>query len=154
MSSLQKGIQSLHCITDLMVQYDNVMRSPQEQARKDMLMDWATNHKVVILLNGGNSAGLQEIYDTLASTSPQTTYPYGKFNEDEQSLNNALTCVGVIVPEKIYLLADLIRRKEFDLTNPTDIFSIQDKNGTTVEYELTYADIAVADLLSSHSLAN
>jgi hypothetical protein len=150
MSSLQKGIQSLHCITDLMVQYDDVMRSPQEQARKDMLMDWAANHKVVILLNGGNSADLQEIYDKLASTSPQTTYPYGKFNEDEQSLNNALTCVGVVVPEKIYLLADLIRRKEPVMHT----LSIIDKNGTMVVYELTDADMAVADILSQYSLAN
>ena len=58
-------------------------------------------HKTIIVLNGGNSAGVQNVYSKIARLV-ETKYPIAKFHEDEQSLNGAFTCVGVIVPAKIY----------------------------------------------------
>ena len=65
-----------------------------------MIDDWATQHKTVVLLNGGNQQSLQDLHAFLDDKA--NPYPYGQFKEDNQSLNECLTCVGIILPEKIY----------------------------------------------------
>lgn len=120
LSSLQQGLQAGHTIADLFVKYNhadlnaasvNEYTQPKEielLENADMLLEWARDHKVMILLNGGNSANLQELYDFLDTN--ENPYPFTKFHEDEQSLNGALTYVGIILPERIYETAAKIRQ--------------------------------------------
>lgn len=91
LSSIQQGIQAGHVISEMSI-----------MGKKDYT-EWAKNHKTIVLLNGGNSESLQDIYNYfIRLQSMGMKYVYAKFNEDEQSLNKALTSVGIIIPEKIY----------------------------------------------------
>lgn len=102
LSQIQQGIQALHCVVDIQYKYKY-----ESSTIPVMINDWATNHKTVILLNGGNQKGLMDIHNFLATN--ENPYPYGYFCEDEMSLNDCLTCVGIILPEKIYEGASFLR---------------------------------------------
>jgi hypothetical protein len=88
LSSLQIGLQTAHLVSEL------------SQLNHPLYQDWASNHKTIIILNGGNQQSLHEIHTFLSDYSEE--YPVAKFHEDEVSLNNALTCTGIIIPEDIY----------------------------------------------------
>lgn len=94
LSSLQVGLQSAHVTADLSIKYDH--NSKEFLSYKD----WAKNHKTMIFLNGGNQENLIMIQNFL--THDQNTHPWAYFREDEASLNNALTCVGVVLPARVY----------------------------------------------------
>ena len=119
-----------------------------------LFRDWAENHKTMVFLNGGNQASLQELRDYF--TSPDNPYAWGHFSEDEQSLNNCLTCVGIVLPEKIYLSAQLIRTRTCDVHNVENdggkgkwIVS----NDRVSEYELTMWEFGLIERLNNCGLA-
>lgn len=89
LSSIQHGIQSLHCLQEINNKYQNENR---------YLTDWAEHYKTAIVLNGGTSEQMTAIKQLLEHSSNE--FPWGYFNEP--SINNALTCVGIILPEYIY----------------------------------------------------
>lgn len=62
----------------------------------DILYNWADNHKTIIVKNGGGSENMVKIKALIESMD----LPYATFQEP--SLDNALTCVGIIVPERLY----------------------------------------------------
>lgn len=96
LSSIQQGIQGAHVLGELFTKYgENTTGGGYS------LFDWARNHKTMICLNGGNASSLREFYALLHSADNKYL-PYAKFHEDEQSLDNAMTCVGVVVPARIY----------------------------------------------------
>lgn len=104
LSSLQQGLQSAHLVGELFTQYN------QGSGQLNIVYDWAKSYKTMVLLNGGNSASLQELYDFLGELKASGMYlPYAKFHEDEQSLGGALTYVGIVVPERHYEAASIIR---------------------------------------------
>ena len=122
LSSIQQGIQALHCIVEMGHKY-KFLSIPQTK----MLDTWGVIHKTVVLLNGGNQ---QSLIDLLAFFVGQDNpYPFGSFREDEQSLNEALTCVGIILPEKIYEGSALLRdrRTMIQHLEPTDLFDNHNK---------------------------
>ena len=88
LSSIQQGIQAAHCIGEMVL----------EHTGNKMFEDWLSIHKTLICVNGGNNESLNALYDLLS----ESEYPVAKFHEDEQSMAGMLTCVGIIVPEKIY----------------------------------------------------
>ena len=90
LSSIQQGIQAFHCLGEMVLEHDF----------NDQFDDWLSNHKTVICLNGGNNAALTDFWHFLHTD--KNTLPYSKFNEDEASMGGMLTCVGIVVPEKIY----------------------------------------------------
>lgn len=100
LSSLQQGLQSAHCIADMFVKY-------QQSTKEEFLFNWAENHKTIIILNGGNSQELFDLYERFRDIDHP--YPFGAFNEDIQSLNGAMTCVGIILPEPVYTLASSLK---------------------------------------------
>ena len=89
LSSLQKGLQTAHVVGELAL-----------NSTDDLFTEWAEKDKTIIVLNGGNSASL-EAFEEFLSTS-ECVWPWAAFREDEQSLNGAITAVGVIVPESVY----------------------------------------------------
>jgi hypothetical protein len=87
------------------VEYQQDYTCPADQ----MFYDWALHHKTIIICNGGNQKELHELFDLLFCNE-NNPFPYTCFNEDEQSLNKCLTCVGVVLPERIYEAMAEIRR--------------------------------------------
>ena len=130
MSQLQLGLQTAHCVADMATKY-------LMQVDNEAYDDWAVNHKTIIILNGGNCAMLNELYNFM--DDGRNPYPYTKFNEDEQSLAGAITCVGVVLPEEVYETARLIRNRT--LYRPDSI-------GTNVTFS------AVGDPLENERLCN
>jgi hypothetical protein len=69
---------------------------------RQIYRNWATDHKTIIICNGGNSAMLQDVFTTFTIHATEFGLPLVKFHEDEQSLNEALTSVAIVVPERFY----------------------------------------------------
>lgn len=123
LSSIQQGIQSAHLIHELFVKYQNYSTSSLQHR---WLWDWAKNHKTLIILNGGNVSDLQNTFLMFRRLCDVTNYPFTSFFEDEQSLNNTLTCVGVILPAPIYSAAESYR-KETDKKSVLEPFSQEEQ---------------------------
>ena len=102
LSSIQQGIQAAHVTHELFRKYKVASK------QFDVLANWADLHKTMILLNGGYADNLRTLIDMFNNT--QNPYPFTWFNEGEDSLDGALTCVGIVLPEKIYETASMIRR--------------------------------------------
>ena len=102
LSSIQQGIQAAHVITNMFAEYKN------RSKRKNMLYRWASKDKTIVLLNGGRSTDLRHLA-TFFDDNRKNPYPWSEFFEDEDSLDGALTSVGIILPERIYEGAKCIR---------------------------------------------
>jgi hypothetical protein len=94
LSSIQQGIQAFHALGEMV---------SGSGAKVAMVDEWLHNHKTLVCLNGGNNARLKEFYDFVNDS--ENRYPFSSFSEDEDSLGGMLTCVGIIVPEKIYKIS-------------------------------------------------
>ena len=97
LSSIQQGIQAQHCTAEMFVKYSV---SGESLTKRSHLYDWAENHKTSILLNGGDTDGLYNIREMMYDTT--NLYPWAYFRESQSALNQALTCVGIILPERVY----------------------------------------------------
>lgn len=132
LSPIQQGIQTAHVVHQTFVDTTNDLA-------KEMLWDWAKDHKTIIVLNGGNTYDLSCLRVRVAQLCSYMGLPHSAFYEDQQSLNGTITAVGCVVPESIYQLSATIGN---------------DENGSTPE-QLGYiqAEIELAELLAAHSLA-
>jgi hypothetical protein len=102
LSSIQAGIQTAHVVHELFNKYDE-----PERSRDYILREWSLNHKTIIVLNGG---AFQDIADLLGFFDiPYNPYPFSGFYEDVPSLNGMLTTVGIVLPDYIYEVAELVR---------------------------------------------
>lgn len=98
LSSIQQGIQAAHVLQEM---HNKYCYMSNVAALK--LTEWGYKHKTIILLNGGYSSDLEELYESFMRwTKNGTTIPVAKFHEEESALNGALTSVGIILPESIY----------------------------------------------------
>lgn len=100
MSQIQLGIQTAHCIADMSQKYKNCEKNSSSYRREQMFDEWAELHKTIIILNGGNCEDLENLVDFV--DNPENPYPTDWFYEDRASLNNAITCVGIILPDFFY----------------------------------------------------
>lgn len=100
LSDKQKGIQSAHVVSELFS--ENSAWNKWHKNAYNMLMTWATDYKTVIVLKGGNNQALYDLTDELGPLADEIGLPMTSFFEDEESLAGAITCVGIIVPAKIY----------------------------------------------------
>ena len=105
LSSLQVGLQSAHVISDMFVKYP--LPEDATPAPAFYLHHWAGKHKTMILLNGGYSETLRNLIKFF--DQQENPYPWDSFNEAEDALDGALTCVGIVLPEKIYESSAYIR---------------------------------------------
>lgn len=96
LSDKQCGIQCAHCI-------GRMARAPT-----GIFNEWIHEHETIILLNGGNSEDLDRLYDQLLELTNNLLYdeykrlPVARFHEDKKSLNEATTCVGIVLPDSVY----------------------------------------------------
>ncbi len=162
-SSIQKGIQAGHCAVELM---NGKFRDCQ------ITREWATNDKTFIILNGGAQPELENILEILNKESAKgnITLPYAHFVEDA-GLNHAMTCVGLIVPKRIYDFTSANRGisiqeeegqmvvRDYRGREVAPVVKYQPKVGNVVtdvicEVNLSHGDLIVASLLLGKSLAN
>lgn len=110
LSSIQKGIQTAHAVSEMTV--DLTKRSKKQ---KKMYKRWAAGDKTVIVLNGGNQKMLNNIYSTFKQVEADGwDFPFTYFNEDEDSLNGALTAVAILLPKCVYEVASYVRSNRGD----------------------------------------
>lgn len=109
LSSIQQGIQAAHVTHEMFLKYDNLAAGSFATTE---LYDWAHNHKTMILLNGGYSENLRALTEFFSN--PMNDYPFADFHEGQDALDGALTCVGIVLPEKIYVAASALRKGDID----------------------------------------
>jgi hypothetical protein len=117
LSSLQQALQANHVCVEMYNMYNYQFLENREQevgltktGAKNLktwgyLKSWARSHKTIVLLNGGNSKDLSDIYSLMNCEQYeefQHDYPYAKFCEDQDSLCGALTSVGIVLPPLVY----------------------------------------------------
>lgn len=146
LSSIQQGIQAAHCVAEMAAKYEKpcVHFSTEE---RNSFFDWAEHHITIICLNGGNSAELGLVWNQIVTLGPSLGLAHSLFREDQQSLEGALTCVGIIVPEKIYTYNDYER--ELNKPSRGDIFMALQLNPIT----LNTAEKELAAIIASAPLA-
>lgn len=104
LSSIQQGIQSAHVVAEMFTIYN---ARHLDGTKVNSLYDWAENHKTMILLNAGYSTTIRELVNFFMNV--ENPYPWAKFNEGQDALDGALTCAGIVLPEKIYEGASTLR---------------------------------------------
>lgn len=138
LSSLQQGLQAAHSVAELFIKYKT------DSIQKAVLYNWANEHKTMVLLNGGNSADLLSLkshFEYLHTLGMDLPFSY--FKEDEQSLNNAVTYVGIVVPNKHYEIASEARKLR---ENEKHLF--------LESFNLHPWELALIDVLNNYKLAN
>lgn len=116
LSPLQSGLQSAHTQHELAIKY--LASTPCRNLTADESIDeygarlelhidakadyinWANNHKTLIILNGGMMSHLLEFETFL--TAHQHAFAWSSFREEEAALNGTLTNVGIVLPEHMY----------------------------------------------------
>ena len=96
LSQIQQGIQTAHIVHELFMKY-RVMSS----AAPGRLDEWATNHKTIIVLNGGEGRSIAEMLEVTKPLAAKMDLPFADFHEDE-GLGNIRTGFGIVLPEEIY----------------------------------------------------
>lgn len=93
LSAIQQGIQTGHAAVQMLRNYDAA-----DENKKQLVYEWADDHKTFIVLNGGANAQIREVCALLTSLD----YPWAPFCEDEQSLGGIITCVAVVLPDDVF----------------------------------------------------
>lgn len=116
LSPIAKGIQATHSSVELFNKYtpnpgNNEEINVYEEAIDPYicLFDWSLNHKTMISLNGGLTPDLNEMIEFLEYNN--CPYPWAFFNEDE-SLGGLVTSISLVIPERIYDTAFLLKTKK------------------------------------------
>lgn len=96
MNEKQWGIQTAHCVSDM-----SMMQFGQDTYHK-----WATEDKTIIMFNGTNSGTIKHVYSILQFAARNFNrvgiqIPHVIFREDGESLDNAVTSCGFILPDAI-----------------------------------------------------
>lgn len=123
LSPIQHGIQAAHVVTRLFVNYPFSKNQLDDDIIYpcDVLYTWGRDHLTKILLNGGYQSNLQKIYNIFEVLCPLLMLPYDKFNEEQDSLNGALTSVGVVVDISKFDVASY----KYDIVHANDFGNVE-----------------------------
>lgn len=116
LSAIQQGIQSLHCLSEMYVKYTSMQGGVDQTTANSDLFEWAKNHKTVVVLNAGESVSLAQIRTEFQTGDPD--FAWAHWNESSEALHGALTSVGVILPERVYMAAREIKKNWRDRNLP------------------------------------
>lgn len=100
LSSIQQGIQAGHAAVELVNMHGT----------NAMVREWASKWKTLVLLNGGDLADLKETLFFFAQAA--NTLQWAVFYESQESLGNLPTSIAVVVPDRIFLAAEALRKAE------------------------------------------
>lgn len=107
---IHAGIQAAHAQHELAIKYltNDSPTEPHLVAAEGGYTKWATEHKTMVLLNGGMAKDLLEFESFLQSQDHG--YAWASFREEEAAINGAITNVAIVLPEKMYTKArDIIK---------------------------------------------
>lgn len=162
LSSIQQGIQAAHATADMFVRYqpfitDEECDQPCDQY--SMLTDWAANHKTMILLNAGYSAEIHDLVQFFDNV--ENPYPWSSFYESHDALDNAITTVGIVLPEYIWVGARQLRegpmrqRDEIreQMVSSGTVTWIDPADQCTVSYDINRWEFQLIERLNNYGLA-
>lgn len=133
LSSIQQGIQTAHITHELFTKY-----AVSSGGQVLLLNDWAHDHKTIITLNGGNNESLNDLHNFICDADHENPYPFTAFHEDQASLGGIMTGVGIVLPEKIYVAAEMIRNKKWEFAirpaHNGSYYSVHDKSDGGLGY--------------------
>lgn len=112
LAGIHAGIQSAHAQHELAITYvmegEGYELSEIGRLQRESYIKWATDHKTIIVLNGGMQADLEKWTAFLASSAHP--YAWSFFREEQAALNGAMTNVCVVLPPKMYTYTrDILR---------------------------------------------
>lgn len=151
---IHAGIQSAHSLHEMFVKYHNLNLAVDDHVEGNcnqwnILMDWAQNHKTIVVLNARYAAELRTLIAYFSQ--PQNPFPWAKFNESIEALDGALTNVGIVLPAEIYDTAKELRTGgETESLHMLPDGSIQAKS---MYPNLTPYELSLAQLLNNYGLA-
>lgn len=93
LSSIQQGIQAGHAHGRLLQKYKDT-----NCEKSNIAWDWNKNYETYIILNGSNSENMKNFLHFLNENDLK--YPFSFF--EEPFLDNALTSIAIVLPERIY----------------------------------------------------
>lgn len=97
LSAVHAGVQGAHAMHELCVRHHHTNWLPTGK----IFEAWSTEHKTLVLLNGGPLPKLLELGSLLHTINGIVeSIPVGEFCEDE-SLGNLLTAIAFILPERL-----------------------------------------------------
>lgn len=157
LSDKQKGIQSAHVLGEMITMY---MIAEPPYARhtspdgyyvnsRDMLAQWATLDKTIIVKGASTSGEVVRIWTQLAMAG----YPFALFKEDQESLGGAATACGAILPYYVWKLADNLR--EAPIKPSLEAYSAQPE-AFEIMFEgkkAAVSDVKLALLMNQYPLA-
>lgn len=94
---MQHGIQAAHVIGEMWAKYAN-----PHSVQFQQLFEFSTRHKTFIILNGGDHTALSAIANFIGAGAEAHHHEYSFAKFYEPGLNDALTSVGIILPERMY----------------------------------------------------
>ena len=102
LSSIQQGIQAAHVTAEILLKYVTITEDYEitGDSKRIMAWQWAKDHKTMVLLNAGYGENIRDLVAFFDDF--ENPYPWADFHEGEDALDGALTCAGIILPEKIY----------------------------------------------------
>lgn len=87
------GIQNAHVISEMFI---NEAKNKNAKS-KEILYDWAKNHKTIIMRDGGTSKNLEDIAYIIENVAPILQIPNARFYESEDYMEGIMTSVGFIL---------------------------------------------------------
>lgn len=157
LSSIQQGIQAGHAAVELFVKYNlcEATVGDVQWKKHDMLYEWAFNHKTFICLNGGDFKGVSDIAQFFEDA--QNPYPFAAFYEDQDSLFGLITSVGIVIPEKLYALAEQERRDpgtiKFTKVLDQTVVWYEDIEGSSQKTNISHWEYELIVLINSCGMA-
>lgn len=103
LSGIHAGIQTAHAQHELAMKYVHPLDCSDNTEAADSYVNWAVNHKTIIVLNAGMQSALIEWEEFLQSGDHP--YAWASFREAEDALNGALTNIGLVLPAKMYSMS-------------------------------------------------
>lgn len=157
LSSLQQGLQNAHVMHELFTKYEG-----NRGSQWNTLSLWAEDHKTMILLNAGYGENIHALVERFNKF--ENPYPWADFHEAEESLDGAITCVGIVLPEKIYESAAHLRKLPYRtrdevlerIENTGEIYWGNDVDGEMVKttHELSKWEFNFVQELNNYGMAS
>jgi hypothetical protein len=104
LSSIQKGVQGSHSITEMF--NDCILTGTEKEgkaaSKEFALSEWTKNHKTLVYLDCGFHQEILDHYETAKGFCEKLGLPHALFREDEWTMNCMATAFAIIVPSTIY----------------------------------------------------
>ena len=109
LNTMQVGIQSSHCISELFVA-NNLVNNPKGH---EQVMDWATNHKTVKFLCATGGDGFDIARSDTRGMANKYGMAYAEFREPD--INNMITSFGFVITPELAFKIEIAQEQIIDV---------------------------------------